>query len=155
LIHNPDYDFIKQSQIDWFVNASQAQRSAREKDDNDNRFYLSLAFLHIPLPEFGDPRLSIRNGHRREQTESPSFNFHFYDVLAKGGISALGCGHDHVNDFCALLPQGIQQDSDNPLNPVLGYVMEVAVGSGGIARSAKSDFTDGCGFGKSILIAGA
>ena len=111
-IHNPDYDPIKQSQIDWFTNTSQAQRSAREKDDNDNRFHLSLAFLHIPLPEFGDRHLSIRNGHRREPTEGPSFNSHFYDALVKGGISALGCRHDHVNDFCALLPQQTQQDGD-------------------------------------------
>lgn len=112
LIHNPDYDPIKQSQMDWFVNASQAQRSAREKDDNDNRFHLSLAFLHIPLPEFGDRRLSIRKGHRREPTEGPRFNSHFYDVLVKEGISAIGCGHDHVNDFCALLPPYMQQDGD-------------------------------------------
>lgn len=59
------------------MNTSQAQRSAREKDDNDNRFHLSLAFLHIPLPEFGDHHLSIRNGHRRELSESPSFDSHF------------------------------------------------------------------------------
>ena len=31
-IHNPDYDPIKQSQIDWFTNTSQAQRSARENE---------------------------------------------------------------------------------------------------------------------------
>jgi hypothetical protein len=103
-----DYDPIKQSQIDWFTNISQAQRMAREKDDN----YLSLVFLHIPLPEFGDRHLSIRNGQRREPTESPSFNSRFYDALVKEGISALGCGHDHVNDFCALLPQQTQQDGD-------------------------------------------
>ena len=54
LIHNPDYDAIKQSQIDWFVNASQAQRSACQKTDDDDRFYLSLAFQYIPLPEFGE-----------------------------------------------------------------------------------------------------
>jgi hypothetical protein len=71
---------------------------------------MSLAFLHIPLPEFGYHRLSIRNGYRREPTESPSFNSCFYDALVKEGISALGCGHDHVNDFCALLPQQTQQD---------------------------------------------
>ena len=116
-IFSHDYEPIKQSQIDWFVSASQAQRNAREKDDNDNRFHLSLAFLHIPLPEFGDRHLSIRSGYRREPTESPSFNSHFYDALAKEGVSALGCRHDHVNDFCALLPRRIQQNGDKPPQP--------------------------------------
>ncbi|KAK5202803.1 hypothetical protein LTR96_011202 [Exophiala xenobiotica] len=118
-IHNPDYDHIKQSQIDWFTNTSQAQRRAREKDDNDDRFHLSLVFLHIPLPEFRDRHLIIRNGRRREPTEAPSFNSHFYDALVKGGMSALGCGHDHVNDFCALLPQRTQQDGDKTPGPWL------------------------------------
>lgn len=115
-IHNPDYDPIKQSQIDWFTNTSQTQRRAR-KDDSDNPFYLSIAFLHIPLPEFGDRHLSIRNGHRREPTEGPRFNSHFYDALVKEGVSALGCGHDHVNDFCALLPQQTQHDSGKAPQP--------------------------------------
>jgi hypothetical protein len=109
-----DYDPIKPSQIDWFVNASQAQRSVREKDDNDNRFYLSLAFLHIPLPEFGDSRLSIRNGQRREPTEGPRINSHFYNALDEEGVSAVICGHDHVNNFCALL---MQQDDDKTSHP--------------------------------------
>ena len=112
LIHNSDYDVIKQSQIDWFANASQAQRSAREKIDNDNRFYLSLTFLHISFSEFEYRRFSIRNDYRRESTESPNFNFHFYDVLVKGGILTLNCEHDHVNDFCVLLPQQTQQNDD-------------------------------------------
>jgi hypothetical protein len=108
LIHNPDYEPIKKSQIDWFVSASQAQRSARQKD-NDAHIHLSLVFLHIPLPEFRDHNLSIRNGHRGEPTECASVNSHFYDALVKEGISAIGCGHDHVNDFCALLRQQRQQ----------------------------------------------
>lgn len=112
-IHKPDYDAFKQSQIDWFTNTSRAQRRrAREEDDDNDRVHLSLAFLHIPLPEFGDPRLSIRNGHRREPTEGPSRNSHFYDALAREGVSALGCGHDHVNDFCALLLPQTRQDGD-------------------------------------------
>ncbi|KAF2271943.1 Metallo-dependent phosphatase [Westerdykella ornata] len=118
-IRNPDYDPIQQSQIDWFLNTSKAHRSAREKDkdNNDNRFHLSLAFQHIPLPEFKEDRyLSIRSGHRREPTEGPSLNSHFYDALVKEGILALGCGHDHVNDFCALLRQP-QQDGGKIPHP--------------------------------------
>jgi hypothetical protein len=72
---------------------------AREKDDN----YLSLVFLYIPLPKFGDRYLSIRTGRRREPTEGLRVNSHFYKTLVKERISALGCGHDHVNGFCALL----------------------------------------------------
>lgn len=101
---NPDYDPIKQSQIDWFTNTSQAQQVTRENDAKSHS-HLSLAYFHIPLPEFGDRQLSIYNGHRREPTEGPSVNSHFYDALVKAGMSALGCGHDHVNEFCALLPQ--------------------------------------------------
>lgn len=116
-IRNPDYDPIKPSQIKWFTDTIRAQRIMREKDNNDNRCHLSLAFLHIPLPEFGDRHLRIRNGHRREPSESPSFNSHFYDALVEGGVSALSCGHDHVNDFCALLSQRKQQGSNKTPQP--------------------------------------
>ncbi|KAH6631728.1 Metallo-dependent phosphatase-like protein [Chaetomium tenue] len=127
-IRNPDYDPIKQSQIDWFPDTSQAQRNAREKGDEDSQSHLSLVFLHIPLPEFREGRLSIRNGHRGEPSETPTFNSHFYDALVKEGISALGCGHDHVNDFCALLPQETQQDGDK--TPRLGPWLCYGGGSG-------------------------
>lgn len=113
----PDYDSIKQSQIDWFTNITQAQRVMRENDDNGNRVYLSLAFQHIPLPEFGDRHLKIRNGHRREPSESPSFNSQFYDAVAKAGVSAFSCGHDHVNDFCALLSRQPQQEINKSTQP--------------------------------------
>jgi hypothetical protein len=109
MIHN-DYDHIKQSQIDWYVNASQALRSARKKDDNDNRFHLSFVFQHIPLPEFGYPNLSIRNGYRREPTEGPSYNSHLYDALVKENTNVIICGHDHLNNFCGLCEA---QDGDN------------------------------------------
>jgi hypothetical protein len=100
-----DYDHIKQSQIDWFAKTSKAQRSARNK-------HASLVFQHIPLPEYDDKQLGLRNGHRREPPEGPSFNSHFYDTLVKEGVIAISCGHDHVNDFCALLPQQSQQNGN-------------------------------------------
>jgi len=102
-IRNPDYDPIKQSQIDWFTKS--AQQNMRERDDDVRHTHLSLVFQHIPLPEFADSRLIIRNGHRGEPPEGPSSNSHFYDAMVKEGISAFGCGHDHVNDFCGQVPQ--------------------------------------------------
>lgn len=110
---NPDYEPIKQSQIDWFTRLCQAQRSAREDGGNLDHAHISLVFQHIPLPEFGDRRLSIRSGHRREPSEGPSVNSHFYDALVEQGISVFGCGHDHVNDFCALLPRRTAQDGES------------------------------------------
>lgn len=138
-IRNPDYDPIQQSQIDWFLNTSQAHRSAR-KGNTDNRFHLSLAFLHIPLPEFNDQRLSIRSGHRREPTEGPSVNSHFYDALVNEGISALGCGHDHVNDFCALLRKETQLDGDKASQSSPWLCYGGASGFGGYCSYGKARF---------------
>ena len=113
---DPDYDSIIKSQIDWFKNTSQALRKARGKDDDQNHHHLSLAFMHIPLPEYAESDLIIRGGHRREPTEGPSYNSHFYDALASEGVAAVGCGHDHVNDFCALLPREKDQEPQQDAN---------------------------------------
>ena len=110
-VKDPDYDWIKQSQIDWFTRTSQALKRRREKNDSNDRFHLSLAFMHIPLPEYGDSNLIKKGGQRREPTEGPSFNSHFYNALIKEGISAMSCGHDHVNDFCALRPDHMHGES--------------------------------------------
>ena len=102
----PDYFWIKQSQIDWFTNASQALRKVRaEIGDYESYRPLSLAFMHIPLPEYADESLAITGGQRREPTEGPSFNSQFYDALVAEGVVAVSCAHDHVNDFCALRPR--------------------------------------------------
>jgi len=111
-IIRPDYDPIKQSQIDWFSKTSQALRRTREEDDNNNPSHLAMVFQHIPLPEFGYRSLRIYKGHRREPTEGPRSNSGFYKILVKERISGLFCGHDHVNNFCALLPRQTQQDGD-------------------------------------------
>ncbi|KAF2969629.1 hypothetical protein GQX73_g3882 [Xylaria multiplex] len=104
-VQDPDYEAIKQSQIDWFKSTSQTLRKAHvHNPDGENSYHVSLVFMHIPFPEYGDSRLNIFGGQRREPTEGPSFNSHFYDALVEEGVVAVGCGHDHVNDFCGLLP---------------------------------------------------
>lgn len=51
-IFNPDYEPIKQSQIDWFVSASQAQRNAREKESVEELINVS-AVLGSPIMSRG------------------------------------------------------------------------------------------------------
>lgn len=59
--------------------------------------------MHIPFPEFvDDSELIIMSGHRREKEGGSSVNSHFYGALVDEGVIAVGCEHDHVNDFCAL-----------------------------------------------------
>ena len=107
---NPDYEAIQPSQIDWFTKTSQALREEREKnisqekDEHHDHSHTSLVFFHIPIPEFADDSRIIKvGGHRREPTEGPSINTHLYDALVEERVAAVGCGHDHVNDFCARL----------------------------------------------------
>lgn len=118
-IKDPDYDPIKQGQIDRFTHISQSLRQTREDYTKgggdrhvDGHTHLSLVFLHIPLPEYEDDNLVLAGGHRREPTERPSFNSHLYDALSSEGVMAVGCGHDHVNDFCGLLPRRQDNNGD-------------------------------------------
>ncbi|KXH35469.1 phosphatase DCR2 [Colletotrichum simmondsii] len=101
---NPDYEPIQQSQINWFTTTSQHLKKTRIAEKDSISPFLSLAFMHIPFPEYAGDDLSISGGKRREPTEGPSINTHLYDALVQEEVSAVGCGHDHVNDFCALLP---------------------------------------------------
>lgn len=112
------YDWIKQSQIDWFQETSQALRKQREKDESHSRFHLGLPFQHILFPEYRESDLLIRGGHRWEPSEGPKFYSGFCGALIDGNVIAVGSVHDHVNDFCAIKPQqkqlGAQQDGTKP-----------------------------------------
>ncbi|OAL45451.1 Metallo-dependent phosphatase [Pyrenochaeta sp. DS3sAY3a] len=138
MVCNPDYDPIKQSQIDWFRKISSAQRCVHDKDNG--RLYLSLAFQHIPLPEFKGQDLIIYSGHRGEPTECPRVNSHFYDALVEGGVSALGCGHDHVNDFCALLSPKTDPNSQKTYQNGPWLCYGGASGFGGYCSYGKKRF---------------
>lgn len=107
------YDWIKQSQIDWFQATSRGLKKSLE-----SMKLLSLAFIHIPLPEYNEPDLTIAGGSKREEVMSPTFNSHFYDALVDEGVAGVSCGHDHVNDYCALRPG---KDGHTRLGPWLCY----------------------------------
>ncbi|KAJ4286717.1 hypothetical protein N0V90_012969 [Kalmusia sp. IMI 367209] len=92
------YDWIKQNQIDWFKKITE---SLKESHSKYTHIHLDMAFIHIPLPEYG----IVENeyvGQWKERVMAPGFNTHFKDALAEQGIKVVSCGHDHANDYCML-----------------------------------------------------
>jgi hypothetical protein len=100
--HYPGYAWVKQNQIDWFRTTS---NSLKKNHDRYSHIHLDLAFIHIPLPEYDMPGNIEIGGSHKERVTAPGFNTHLYDAFAEEGIVAVGCGHDHANDYCALRPQ--------------------------------------------------
>jgi hypothetical protein len=95
------YDWIKPGQIEWFSNTAQRLKNAHSKYSH---IHLDMAFIHIPLPEYAERGNTIVGGQWKEGVTAPGYNSHFYDALVNAGVVAVGCGHDHVNDYCALRP---------------------------------------------------
>ncbi|KAL1841927.1 hypothetical protein VTJ49DRAFT_6318 [Mycothermus thermophilus] len=92
------YDWIKQSQIDWFRNTAQSLKKAHKEYTHH---HMNVAFIHIPLPEYTLPNLTLV-GAWREPSTAPAFNSGFYNALVEEGILMVSCGHDHVNEYCGL-----------------------------------------------------
>lgn len=92
------YDWIKPNQISWFKDTA---KSLREQHKHYTHIHLDMAFIHIPIPEY-----SLREnqyvGTWKEGVTSPGFNSHFHDALIEAQVPVVSCGHDHVNDYCAL-----------------------------------------------------
>lgn len=96
--HYRGYDWLKPNQINWFKATAESLKDAHSHYTHK---HLNMAFIHIPLPEYGDPE-NDRVGNWSEPITAPAFNTHFKDALVEYGVSAVSCGHDHVNDYCAL-----------------------------------------------------
>ena len=92
------YQWISHNQITWY-----RQRSMVYKQKNGGRPVPSLAFLHIPLPEFNyatDNTQCPMYGSRLEKAYSPSINSGmFASIKEMGDIMGVFCGHDHDNDY--------------------------------------------------------
>ncbi|ROT35553.1 phosphatase DCR2 [Sodiomyces alkalinus F11] len=99
------YDWIKANQIEWFKNTA---NRLKKKHKEYTHTHMDLAFIHIPLPEYRDSHNRIK-GDWREGVTAPYFNSGFRDVLVEQGVLMVSCGHDHVNDYCALSVDGDQK----------------------------------------------
>jgi len=101
-----DYDYVHSDQVEWYGKASAAITAEHGKKPLP-----SVAFMHIPLPEYSyafRESLNFKSiGTHREQVCCPRLNSGlFCKMLECGDVMAVFCGHDHDND-CSVGYYGI------------------------------------------------
>lgn len=92
------YDYIKFDQIDWYC-----KRSADFTAKNGGKPLPSLAFFHIPVPEYNQAA-SDENaqlyGIRREKACAPALNSGLFTAIKQNNdIMGIFVGHDHDDDY--------------------------------------------------------
>lgn len=95
------YDSIHRDQVEWYCARSDAFTSA-----NGGSPVPSLAFFHIPLPEYNlaaSDESSFLVGTRMEVACSPSENTGLFSEMEKrGDVFGVFVGHDHDDDYAVL-----------------------------------------------------
>jgi 3',5'-cyclic AMP phosphodiesterase CpdA len=92
------YDWIRASQVSWYV------RTSLDLEGRYGRPIPALMFFHIPIPEFALMWEHRDNhnvtGERNEGVAAPAFNSGlFAAILERGDVMGVFVGHDHVNDY--------------------------------------------------------
>jgi hypothetical protein len=92
------YDWIRPSQVAWYVQTS------KELETRFGEKIPGLMFFHIPLPEFDLMWENGENhgvvGEKNEGVAPGSFNSGLFGtVMDRGDILGIFAGHDHVNDY--------------------------------------------------------
>ncbi|MFC5471429.1 metallophosphoesterase family protein [Cohnella suwonensis] len=92
----PGYGWFRRGQSDWLLKEARALQAG-----HGGRPIPSLAFFHIPLPEYREAwDEQICRGRRYEKVQSPRLNTGMFTALAQaGGVMGTFCGHDHINDY--------------------------------------------------------
>ncbi|MFD0712118.1 metallophosphoesterase family protein [Paenibacillus sp. GCM10027626] len=94
--HVGGYAWVSSEQIEWYK-----ARSRQFKADNGGNPLFSLAFLHIPLPEYKEVwAKNICYGHRFEEVCSPKVNSGLFSAFVEmEDVKGVFAGHDHINDY--------------------------------------------------------
>ncbi|AQZ11264.1 DCR2 (YLR361C) [Zygosaccharomyces parabailii] len=103
----PGYDWIKEAQWDYLEKIYDEELYHHIKEIP--AYHLSMAFFHIPLPEYLN-EASKRNpgesnpiiGNAKEGVTAPKYHSNGVDSLVHMNVQATSCGHDHCNDYCLL-----------------------------------------------------
>lgn len=99
------YDWVKQSQINWFKAEHERLEKAHEKYAY---MHIDMAFLHIPLPEIRS-QTNYFFGRFNEAPTAPFTNSGLAAALVSHGVSIVSHGHDHTNEMCMLEDEGAQR----------------------------------------------
>lgn len=94
------YDWIRNSQVEWFLAESRSLQ-----DTHGGVPVPALVFFHIPLPEYKEvwDRRACE-GHRYEKVQCPPLNSGLFEAMVQsGGVMGTFCGHDHINDYTGWL----------------------------------------------------
>ncbi|WP_102408111.1 metallophosphoesterase [Parabacteroides bouchesdurhonensis] len=94
-----EYDRIKYNQIEWY-----RKQSEQYTKSNGNKPLPSLAFFHIPIPEYHNIiGQNTTIGHNEEVISSPNINSAlFSSMVDMGDIMGVFTGHDHDNDYIGI-----------------------------------------------------
>lgn len=84
----PGYDWLKKSQVDWFRKTAER---LKEPHKEYTHTHIDLAFIHIPLPEYGNEKNTFK-GEWKEGVTAPKFNSGFRDALVEAGVKMVSCG---------------------------------------------------------------
>ena len=92
------YGYIHYDQIAWY-----REQSALYTANNGGVPVSSVAFFHIPLPEYNQAAANeqaIMTGTRKEKACAPELNTGMFTAIKEmGDIMATFVGHDHDNDY--------------------------------------------------------
>lgn len=92
------YGWIENDQIEWYKKSSKSFTAK-----NQGKPLPSLAFFHIPIPEYREAAASTGNfmvGTRKENVCSPEINTGLGAAMLEcGDMMGVFVGHDHVNDY--------------------------------------------------------
>ncbi len=94
------YDWIRFSQIKWY-----REQSEKLKKLNGGKVLPSLAFFHIPLPEYNEVyNTGNVMGEKNESVCSSEVNSGLFSSLIEmGDVMGVFVGHDHDNDYIGVL----------------------------------------------------
>ena len=94
------YGYIHSDQITWYK-----EQSASYTSNNGGKPVPSVAFFHIPLPEYNQAAAdenAVMTGTRKEKACAPSLNSGMFTAMKEmGDVMATFVGHDHDNDYAA------------------------------------------------------